>query len=414
MIKHLGVEDVKSTTAEQEHVITAKELHDLLNGDDKLFVIDVRNREAFETWKLESRRELVMINVPYFEIIEEGGEDDMVDAVVSYARQHWVDTLPKDALIVVVCAKEGTSDLVAQGLRRLGYRAVILQGGMGTWGDYYDIRPVVAGEELSIFQINRPARGCLSYMVASDGQAVVIDPLRHSDVYVDLAREQGLDIVRVLDTHGHADHISGGPSLARELNIPYHLHPYDAIHPLDVLPAEVVYEPLWDQQQFQFGRATIRGLHVPGHTLGNMVFVVNDGYVFTGDTIFIESIARPDLGGRGETWAPIHYESLTSLLELPEHALILPGHFSAPSEADDEGLYARTLGELKVSNEGLKQLSQGKDGFVRYILSNLPVFPEQYIDIKRVNAGLLKPDEEEAAELELGRNICALSEAYGD
>lgn len=403
---------MKPTSTEHQNVITAKELHDLLNRDDELFVIDVRNRDAFEAWKLESRRQLNMINVPYFEIIEEGGEDDMVDAVVSYARRHWTDKLPKDALIVVVCAKEGTSDLVAQGLRRLGYRAVILQGGMGSWGDYYDVRPVVVGDELTIFQINRPARGCLSYMVASDGQAVVIDPLRHTDVYANLAREQGLDIVRVLDTHGHADHISGGPALARELNIPYHLHPYDAIHPLDVLPATVVYEPLWDKQQFQVGHATVRALHVPGHTLGNMVFVVNDAYVFTGDTIFIESIARPDLGGRGETWAPIHYDSLNSLLELPEDALILPGHFSAPSEADDQGLYARTLGALKESNDGLRQLLQGKDDFVRYILSNLPVFPEQYIDIKRVNAGLLRPDEEEAAELELGRNICALSEAY--
>lgn len=405
---------MRTRASDHHNVITAKELKELLDTDTDLFVIDVRNRDAFETWKLESRYPLRMINVPYFEIIEQGGEDDVVDAVVAYAQRHWVDTLPKDGLILVVCAKEGTSDLVAQGLRRMGYRTVVLQGGMGSWGDFYDVRPVVSHGELSIYQINRPARGCLSYMVASDGQAVLIDPLRHTDVYLELAREQGLDIVRVFDTHGHADHISGGPSLARDLNIPYNLHPYDAIHPLDVLPATVVYEPLQDKQRFQIGRATVSALHVPGHTLGNTVFVVNDAYVFTGDSIFIDSIARPDLGGRGETWAPLHYRSLKKLLDLPDETLVMPGHFSSPAEADEAGLFARTLGELKKSNEGLKKVLQGETVFVDYILNNLPVFPEQYIDIKRVNAGLLRPDEEEAAELELGRNICALSEAYAD
>lgn len=400
--------------ATKSGVISARELQQLLHSRTDLVIIDVRNRDAFETWKLESRHDVTMINVPYFELIEAGGEDDMVDSVEAYARKHWADELPKESLVVVVCAQEGTSALVADALRRLDYETVVLEGGMGAWGDYYDVRPVVESDALSVYQMNRPARGCLSYMVASAGQAVVIDPLRHTEPYVEFAREKGWDIVHVFDTHGHADHISGGPALARELNVPYHLHPYDAIHPLDVMPATVDYEPLQDGAQFTIGQATMRAVHVPGHTLGNMVFIVNEAYAFTGDTIFIESVARPDLGGRGDTWAPLHYESLTSLLALPDETVVLPGHFSSPKEADADGLYAGTLGSLKQSNDGLQRLMQGEGAFVDYILANLPTFPEQYIDIKRVNAGLLRPDEETAAELELGRNICALSEAYDE
>jgi glyoxylase-like metal-dependent hydrolase (beta-lactamase superfamily II) len=75
------------------------------------------------------------------------------------------------------------------------------------------------------------------------------------------------------------------------------MHPYDGIHPIDVLPPRLSYQPLWDGQQFRVGKATIETIHIPGHTLGNVVYLVNGRYLLTGDSIFIESIARPDLGG---------------------------------------------------------------------------------------------------------------------
>lgn len=406
--------------------MSLSELKGHLDAGSDLFVVDVRNRDEFAAWRLESRGSLPTINVPYFEIIEEGmtllengaqksgdgSEDDVVESIVAYARKHWRDVLPTDKTILTVCAHGGTSDLVARALRSLGYTAVNLAAGMAAWGDFYDVRSVTLDDGTQIFQVNRPARGCLSYVVASDGEAVVIDPLRHIEHYTRLAEEHGLRITRVLDTHGHADHISGGVALARQLGVPYHLHPYDAIHPLDVLPATIAYEPLHDGQEFRFGRATMRAVHVPGHTLGNIVFVLNDAVAFTGDSIFIESVARPDLGGRGETWAPLHYRSLRRLLDLPGDTIIMPGHFSSPAEADERGLYARTLAELLETNEGLRMVERGEEAFVAYLLGSLPRFPEQYVDIKRVNAGLLQPDEDTASELELGRNICALSQAY--
>ena len=238
---------------------------------------------------------------------------------------------------------------------------------------------------------------------------MAIDPLRHAENYLEFARAKKLQIALVLDTHAHADHISSGPALAQWLHVPYYLHPYDAIHPMDVLPAQIAFEPIRDGQEFSIGKASIKTIHIPGHTLGNVAYLLNEKHLFAGDSIFLESIARPDLGGRGETWAPLHYRSLRKLLELPETTAVLPGHFSHPREANEQGLYTASLGELKKENEGLRMAQKSESEFVRYILSSLPQFPPQYVDIKRVNAGLILADNEKAAELELGRNVCALA-----
>lgn len=114
---------------------------------------------------------------------------------------------------------------MARGLGELGYDAMSLRGGMIAWGDHYEFTPVVQEDDLTVYQINRPARGCLSYLVASQGEAVIIDPLRHAERYREFAHQHGLTITRILDTHAHADHISSGPVLAEEWGVPYHLHP---------------------------------------------------------------------------------------------------------------------------------------------------------------------------------------------
>jgi glyoxylase-like metal-dependent hydrolase (beta-lactamase superfamily II) len=301
---------------------------------------------------------------------------------------------------------------VAEALRRLDFQAFNLEGGTAAWGDHYDTRAVAETAELGVYQVSRPARGCLSYMVVSKGKAALIDPLRHTDVYTSLAAEKGVSIELVLDTHGHADHISGGPALAKEFKAPYYLHPYDGIHPIDVMPARIDYRYLRDNQEFEVGSSRLSTLHIPGHTLGNVAYLLDNQYLFTGDSIFIESIARPDLGGRGDAWAPLHYASLRRLLELPDDTVVLPAHFSGLGEVGADGLCSSTLGELRASNEGLIMAQKSEEEFVDYILASLPKFPEEYVEIKRVNAGLVEVGEAKASELELGKNICALSQAY--
>src|SRR6184192_1377566 len=93
-----------------------------------------------------------------------------------------------------------TSEFVAQGLRRLGYTSSNLKGGMKAWGEHYAVRALVEDPDLAIYQVSRPARGCLSYIVASAGKAIVIDPLRHLHPCLDLARGASLTIEAVIDT----------------------------------------------------------------------------------------------------------------------------------------------------------------------------------------------------------------------
>jgi glyoxylase-like metal-dependent hydrolase (beta-lactamase superfamily II)/rhodanese-related sulfurtransferase len=411
--RHLSSEAADSGRTLNNEVWTSGDLLERLERRGKFFVLDVRNRDEFERFRLEGRSPLPAVNIPYFEMLELGGKDEMLDSVVAYVERDLADQLPSDLPILTVCAKGDTSEFVAQALRRLGYASANLKGGMKAWGEHYATRALVEGPDLAIYQVSRPTRGCLSYLVASQGKAAVIDPLRHLHPYVDLARAKSLMIEAVIDTHGHADHISGGVALASKTGAFYYLHPYDAIHPIDVLPARIPYEFIRDGQIFRVGRQELTTLHIPGHTLGLVAFRLYDTYLFTGDSIFIRSISRPDLGGKTETWAPLHGRSLRKLLELPGEILILPGHFSGLDEENETGHFAASLDDLKKRNDGLVVLQrESEEGFVRYLIESLPKFIPEYVDIKRANSGLLTPLEEDAATLELGKNVCALSQAY--
>ena len=319
------------------------------------------------------------------------------------------DSLPRSEPILAICAKGNTSAHVAEGLRRLGYQAFNLEGGMTAWGNHYEMRTVEESQRLTLLQISRPARGCLSYLLASGGEAMVVDAARHIESTPASPPSAAGASRAVLDTHLQADHLSGGVALAKAAGVDYWLHPYDSIHPDDLLPATFPFRYLEGEMTFTLGEVSVRALHLPGHTLGMTNPLVDERYLLTGDTLFIDSIGRPDLGGRAKTWAPLLYRSLQRVLALPEHTIVLPAHFSHMHEADDQGCYRAPISILRSRNEGLLMLSQGLEAFTAYILHSLPVHPPSYDDIRRINTGLLQVDEAKASELELGRNQCALS-----
>ena len=388
---------------------TVEELLKRLDRREDFFILDARAREEFERWKIEGRAPLPIRNEPYFELIELAGSDDPVESARALAAKDSDRPLPEDRPVLTVCAKGGASGFLAEGLRRLGYQAFNLRGGMAAWGDAYTVKAVARSVALAVHQVARIARGCLSYIIVSDGKAAVVDPLRHVDTYLDFLQREGLTLEFAVDTHAHADHVSGGCALAGRAKAPYYLHPYDGIHPMDVMPAAIAYEPLRDGQTLNVGRATLEVIHIPGHTLGNLALRLGHDVLLTGDSIFLDSIARPDLGGRGEAWAALHYRSLRRLLELSDAVAVLPGHFSRMGEADDAGLFAAPLGKLRRANEGLLMAQKSEKEFVDYILRHLPQYPEQYVQIKRVNAGLAPADDEAASELEIGKNVCAMA-----
>jgi len=380
---------------------TPAELYARILRDEPLFILDVRNEEEFRRSPIEGRTNLTTVNIPYFEFIE--------DEEAAAAR------VPTDREIFVVCAREGSSQYVAGVLHERGYQARYLEGGYVSWGNFYDVRDVVAADWGRIVQIARPARGDLSFAVISGGQAALIDPMRHTEVYRDLVAAAGATLTHIFDTHVHADHISGGPALAEETGATYYVHAYDAIHPIDMLPAVIAYTHVQEGDRFQIGAVTITARWFPGHTLGqvNYRFDAPDGRsaLFTGDGIFLRSFGRPDLGGKGEAWTPILYRSITERLPrmASDDTLILPAHFSTLDEGSAEGIFAAPFAAVRATNDALRPRDEAE--FTSYVLSHLPVFPPEYVEIKRVNIGLVTPCDGTANELELGKNICALSNA---
>ncbi|HKQ60575.1 MAG TPA: MBL fold metallo-hydrolase [Candidatus Polarisedimenticolaceae bacterium] len=393
--------------------LSCAELKQRLDRGDPLLLLDVRPTREIARFKIEAGRPLDRLELPYTRIVAEADDDDLSRATRAYAAAHLAERLPRDRPIVTVCAKGGASGFVAGGLRALGYPAQNLRGGMIAWGNHYDVRPAVEAAGVVVLQVSRPARGCISWIVAADGHAVVIDPLRHVEPYLAALAERGLTLDFVLDTHAHADHLSGGRELGSRTGAPYGLHPYDAIHPLDALPATFAFASLWEGWSWQRGDVRLEALHVPGHTLGHLAYLLDGRYLFSGDTVFLQSIARPDLGGRTEAWTPLHQRSLARLMALPDDTLVLPGHATGPQEADEAGRFLAPLGRLRESNAGLRAAAGPPEAFAAFILANLPEFPPQYVDIKRANVGLIAPSPEHAEELELGRNVCALAGASG-
>jgi glyoxylase-like metal-dependent hydrolase (beta-lactamase superfamily II) len=261
--------------------------------------------------------------------------------------------------------------------------------------------------QLQILQVGRPARGCLGYIIASNQQAIIFDAGRHIEVYTQELADRGWSAIGVLESHLQADHLSGGVSLAQALGVDYWLHPYDGINPVDVLPATFPYRHLQEGMLFQLGDITLKVLHQPGHTLGMVNLLVDDKYLLTSDTLFLDSVGRPDLGGHASSWASLLYNSLQRILALPDETVILPAHASGTASGELECCHAN-LKELRKNNESLRNLADGPDAFLAHILDSLPSQPEIYDDIRRINSGLLEADERRMSELELGRNQCAL------
>ncbi len=192
---------------------TAADVARYVIEDKKLFILDVRNKDAFEDWKIEGHK-FEYLNIPYF---------DLLDGVEEILPQ-----IPEDQDVLVVCAKEGSSIMVADMMAEAGRDVAYLEGGMKSWSMY--LEPVKVGDLKDggeLYQFVRLGKGCLSYMAISGGEAAIIDAVRFADIFVDFAKEKGVEIKHVFDTHLHADHISGGRQIAEKTGATYYLPPKD-------------------------------------------------------------------------------------------------------------------------------------------------------------------------------------------
>ncbi len=256
-------------------------------------------------------------------------------------------------------------------------------------------------------QFDRVGKGALAYLLVSEGNAFIIDPPRRPDAVLEAARTRGATVIGVADTHVHADYISGAPALARDLEVPYYLHPADAVYPYDGTPGRLDFEPLADGAELSVGRSTIRVMHTPGHTEGSVTYLVDDAAAFTGDFIFVESIGRPDLAGKTDEWKHALWQSLErAKREWPADLEIYPAHYATDAERRPDRSVGARFGELLEGNDALGMTAEA---FGAWIDSRAGAFPEQYRQIKAVNVGLMAVTEPQAEELEVGRNECAVA-----
>lgn len=369
--------------------IKANEIAKKVINKEEAFILDVRNTDAFDDWRIEGENIEVM-NKPYFELL------DGVEVVL--------DKIPKED-VIVVCAKEGSSKFVAEQLEESGLSQVsYLEGGMRSWSEH--LEPIKVGDLSDggeIYQFVRLGKGCLSYMIISENEAMVIDANRMIDYYTEFAKEKNAKIVQVADTHLHADHISGGRKIAEATGATYWLPPKDASE------VQFSYEKLEEGNDITVGntKVKVQPIYSPGHTIGSTSFIIDETYLLTGDILFVESIGRPDLAGKAEDWVGDLRNTLYSRFkELSDDLLVLPAHFSNISELDERGLAAEKLGKLFSVNEGLQIEDEGQ--FRKIVTENLPPQPNAFKDIRRVNMGKLQPNEEEQSEMEIGPNRCAV------
>lgn len=371
--------------------MNAKVLTKKVFNEEKLFILDVRNEDAFRDWKVEGKN-FKYLNVPYF---------DLLDGVEVILNQ-----IPSDHDILVICAKEGSSIMVADMLVDKGLINVFyLEGGMKAWSEH--LESVKIGDLKnggSLYQFVRIGKGCLSYMVVSNGEAAVIDASRMIDTYLDFAEQMDVRITHAFDTHLHADHISGGRKIVEKTEGTYWLPSKDAE---DVT---FDYMPLNNGLNVTVGNSSINinALYSPGHTIGSTSFIIDDTYLMTGDILFIDSIGRPDLAGKAEDWVSDLRESLyIRYKNLSDELLVLPAHFTQIEELNKNGSVSKKLGELFTNNHGLN--IEDEQAFRKLVTENLPPQPNAYQEIRKTNMGKINPDNEEQREMEIGPNRCAVS-----
>lgn len=221
---------------------------------------------------------------------------------------------------------------------------------------------------------------------AGQGKSIAVD-VHESDIdwFIAEAKTKGVEINYVIDTHIHADHVSGALLLAEKTGAEYMLH--ESSQP------NFDFTGLKHQQIINAGNVGVKILHTPGHTLDSICLLVTDNsrapnpwFLLSQHTLFVGSVGRPDLRGEEEKMAGHLYDSLHNiLLPLPDHVEILPG--AKAGSVCGAGISAKpvsTIGFEKLNNQ---MLSLSKNDFIKQVLANLPPYPENMEHIIKMNVG---------------------------
>jgi glyoxylase-like metal-dependent hydrolase (beta-lactamase superfamily II)/rhodanese-related sulfurtransferase len=359
-------------------------LQEWLQRREPVTILDVRPAPDREQWWIPGSR-----HVAAYESLKAGSPGPLAGL-----------PLPEGAPVVAVCGSGRVSLTAAELLvQQRSIPAFSLRGGMKAWSLAWNTASR-SFLDLQVTQIRRTGKGCLSYLIASRGETAVIDASLDPPVYLSLAQSAGVRLRYALDTHIHADHLSRTRRLAEqsgaELILPRQdrvRYPHRAVSEGDRLP---------------LGGASLEVLATPGHTTESVTYLLRGVGVFTGDTLFLAGVGRPDLHAArpedSETRARRLFHSLQRLAALDAELLVFPGHTPEPV-AFDGVLLAAPLGEVV---RGLADWLAAESAFVRRILPGIPPTPPNYAEITRINEAGEWLDCD-PAELEAGANRCAVS-----
>src|SRR5690348_18426149 len=206
--------------------IAAPELARLLDHGERVQLLDVRAPERVAQARVTLGATLDFRAVPASEMYRLATLDPL--------------RLDPGAPVAVICGHGNSSKQATQYLRQRGFEAYSVAGGMAAWETVYLPRRLSPTQALErVIQVDRVGKGALSYILVSDGDAIVVDPGRHLDRYDTLLEELRATPAAVIDTHIHADYLSGARAAATHWGVPYFLHPDDAVSPYDQTPGKL-------------------------------------------------------------------------------------------------------------------------------------------------------------------------------
>jgi glyoxylase-like metal-dependent hydrolase (beta-lactamase superfamily II)/rhodanese-related sulfurtransferase len=374
--------------------ISANELKksfDKAGIDNNLFLLDVREPEEFEQWNIEGSK-----NIPIGKI----------------ADKESLKQIPKDTEIVTICPYGNRSSMATYMLQRQGYNVKTLEGGLKAWSSAFEYTTKEfdvynkneENKKIKVIQIRRIGKGCLSYIIGSNNnkESIVIDPVFPIEDYIQIAKnELNSKISKVYDTHHHADHVSGTKALAEKINADFYLSSYENYSFKD-------YGQLKDGDRHYIIDSTIEltVIHTPGHTAGALSFLISNKLLFTGDTVLVDNVGRPDLRDKAKEFAEMLHDTLhNKILNLPEDMLIFPAHIEGTVK--EEEMVTTSLANVRKKS---KYLNLEKDEFIQKMVSITMPTPPQYKEIIEMNQGKknILPLSE-IQDLEMGPNRCGVS-----
>ncbi len=376
-----------------DHALTPVDLQRRLDARGRVTLLDTRNREEVDAWRIGGST-VERVEVPYVKFVSAqvtGGVTDLVPDV--------------DGPLVAVCPRGEASDEVAGMLREAGIEAVNLAGGMEAYARVYEAAdlPRDATGGATVLQYRRPSSGCLGYLLVSGDEAAVVDPLRaFADRYAADAADHGAELRYALDTHVHADHVSGLRDVCEATGV----MPVMSERAVERGVAYEV-ETVADGDTLAVGDSEIAVIETPGHTTGMVSLRVGDT-LLTGDTLFTRGVPRPDLqegdDGAAEYARELHRTLTERLARFDDEVLVAPGHHTPGDGPAADGSHTARIGDLR---EALAVFSEDRETFVERVLSDMPPRPANFAEIIEANLGRAELDDDRAFEVELGPNNCA-------